>query len=214
MLVPSTVSPRRTSMRAALTVVVVLAAFVVAIHGASGAGVPDLLKSSTRRAALKPGVVYQASLFAPHVRITAPEPDWQGAQWVDHSYDWFNVSRENGGILAVSAPSTTQSAAATLHLLETERADSRAVGITIRPAVPVTVGGYRGQQFDGVATGQYGHTFVPFSGHSNAASSSVGDHRKFEHGKAFRVIVLDVRGKPVVFFIDSDAPTLDLNFQA
>jgi hypothetical protein len=187
----------------------------VAVAGggpAAGSGALDLLKSSKRDAGLQPQVPYQASLFAPHVSITAPTAGWRGHQWLDHAYDWFSVSRPNGGIAVVSAPASAQSAATTLHLLETERADSAAVGVATQPQVTVTIGGFRGWRFDGVATGQYGHTFVPFSGHSRGARESAGDKRHYDHGKAFRIIVLDVRGKPVVFFLDSDAPTLDLNF--
>src|SRR5919201_516293 len=96
---------------------------------ASGGTPPDLLKSSTRDTALTPGVAYQASLFAPPVRITAPQPGWRGKQWIDHAYNWLNVSRQDGGIAVVSAPNSSQSAATTLRLLKTERADSDAVGI-------------------------------------------------------------------------------------
>jgi hypothetical protein len=187
----------------------------LAVNSASattGGSVLDLLKSSTRDASLKPGVAYQGSLFAPHVRIIPPESGWRGHQWIDHGYNWFNISRQNGGIAVVSAPASKQSAATTLHLLETERADSAAVGISIQPQVGVTIGGFRGWQFDGTATGQYGHTFVPFSGHARTARESAGDKRHYDHGKAFRIIVLDVRGKPLVFLIDSDAPKIDLNF--
>jgi hypothetical protein len=199
-------------MKPLLRIILACTFAIAGVGAAIAAGSLDLLKSSTRDAGLAPHVPYQASLFVPHVRITAPAAGWRGHQWVDHAYDWFNVFRTTGGIVVVSAPSSTQSAATTLHLLETERADGTAVGITVQPQVAVTVGGFRGWRFDGVATGQYGHTFVPFSGHSRAARESAGDKRHYDHGKAFRIIVLDVRGKAVVLFLDSDAPTIDLNF--
>src|SRR5919201_783314 len=90
------------------------------------------------------------------------------------SLDLLQSSERDGslkprGIVVVSAPSSAQSPATTLHLLETERADRAAVGIAVQPQVAVTIGGVRGWRFDGIATGQYGHTFVPFSGHSCAA---------------------------------------------
>jgi hypothetical protein len=203
---------RRQTMKLVLTIVLGCTFAAAGTGAAIGAGKVDLLKSSTRDATLKPQVPYGASLFVPRVRITAPAAGWRGHQWVEHAYDWFNVSHTTGGIVAVSAPSSTQSAATTLHLLETERADSAAVGITVQPQVAVTIGGFRGWRFDGVATGQFGHTFVPFSGHSRASRESAGDKRHYDHGKAFRIIVLDVRGKAVVLFLDSDAPTIDLNF--
>jgi hypothetical protein len=197
-----------------------LAVVAIGAGAAAGGSMPDLLKSSTRSAALSPGVAYRASLFAPAVGITAPERGWSGNQYVSHGYDWLQLGWESpdgtsdGGIRVVSAPASTQSAARTLHLLETERADSLLVGIDIEHTVAVTIGGFSGRLFEGTATGQYGHTFVPFSGHSRGAGAYAGDHVKYQHGKAFRVIVLNVRGRPVVFFIDSDAATIDLSFSA
>jgi hypothetical protein len=179
----------------------------VAVGAASAAGPPDLLKSKTRFPALRPGVTYQASLFAPAIRVTAPDANWGGGQFVSQGYDWVVLAQRpprRGGVVLVSAPQSTQSAATTLHRLETERADIPAVGISVEPAVPVTIDGFRGKQFDGTVTGQYGHTFVPFSGKSSGASSSAGDHIRLPKGTAFRIIVLDVRGKVVVFEIDSD----------
>jgi hypothetical protein len=199
-------------MRSLLTLAVACAVAVAAASVANGGHTIDLLKSSTRDASLSSGVSYRASLFTPSVRITPPQPAWRGHQWIDHVYDWVNVSRQNGGIAVVSAPESRQSAATTLRLLKTERADSTAVGTSLEPQIAVTVGGFRGWQFDGVATGQYGHTFVPFSGHSRTARDAAGDKLHYDHGKAFRIIVVDVRGKTLVFFLDSDASTIDLNF--
>ena len=183
-------------------------ALAVAAGAASAAGPPDLLKSQTRFSALKPGVTYQASLFAPPVQVTAPDFNWRGAQYVSHGYYWVILAQRppaRGGIVLISAPQSRQSAATTLHRLETERADIPAVGISVEPAVAVAIGGFGGEQFDGIVTGQYGHTFVPFSSLSSAASSSAGDHIRLPKGTAFRIIVLDVRGKVVVFEIDSDS---------
>jgi hypothetical protein len=49
---------------------------------------------------------------------------------------------------------------------------------------------------------------------SSSASSSAGDHLRLGNGKAFRIVVLNVRGRPVVFEIDADSPTLDSSFLA
>jgi hypothetical protein len=201
---------------ASLSVVAVAVATGLAIGGST----PDLLKSRTSNAALRPGAAYRASLFAPAVRITAPERGWRGNQYVSRGYDWLQLGwtsvdgTSGGGIRVLSAPRSTQSAATTLHLLETERADSPLVGLEIEHTNSVKVGGFKGQRFEGTVTGQYGHTFVPFSGHSRAAAKFAGDHVKYQLGKAFRIIVLDVGRRPVVFFIDSDGATIDLNFTA
>jgi hypothetical protein len=74
--------------------------------------------------------------------------------------------------------------------------------MTIGPTVTVRLAGFPGKQFDGTVTGQYGHTFVPFSGSSSGASSSAGDHDRLPRNTAFRIIVLNVRGKPIFFELD------------
>jgi hypothetical protein len=198
-----------------ITVLCAALALAPATAIASAGGAPELLKSATRFAPLQPHVMYQASLFSPELQITAPDGNWQGAQFVSHGYAWVILPQRppnRGGVAMISAPRSTQSAATTLHRLQTERADVPAVGITTRPAHAVTIGGFRGQQFDGTVTGRYGHTFVPFSSSSGGASSSAGDHLRLGNGKAFRIVVLNVRGKPVVFEIDADSATLDSSF--
>jgi hypothetical protein len=187
---------------ALLTPVIVMAT----LTGSAAAGGPsDIPKGFEKFAALKPGV-YQASLFTPALRVTIPDTKWNGAQWVKGGDDTFDLAwrAHNGGIGMISAPGSTQSAATTLHRLRTERADGPNVGMTVEPSVAVKIGGFSGQQFDGVVTGQFGHTFVPFSGKSGGASSSAGDHDRLPQGAAFRIIVLNVRGKVIFFEIDSD----------
>ena len=128
---------------------------------------------------------------------------------------WFFLGwRDRGGMAVISAPGSSQSAVTTLHRLQTERADARAVGITTRPAVAVTIAGFQGQQFEGVVTGQYGHTFAPFSRSKGGSSASAGDHLRYAKNVAFRIVVLNVRSKPVVFLMDSNKPTLDPTFLA
>jgi hypothetical protein len=172
----------------------------------------DLKRSTTASIPLAAHVAYGASLFSPHVLITPRDTGWNGRQYVDHSYDWFVVDGAGGGVAAVSAPSSRQSVAATVRILETERANSADVGITISSRGTTTIAGRRAVTFEGVASGTYGHSFTPFSGRSTGAGEQRGDRNHYDHGKAFRIAVVDVRGKPVVFFIDSDAPTLDAAF--
>jgi hypothetical protein len=196
----------------AFSILVIAAGFTArAIGGAP----PELLHSATKQGALAQGVAYEASLFEPAVHVTATAAGWRGAQWVDNGYDWMLlVWRDRGGIAAVSAPRSIQSAAATLHVLETERAAGPSVGFELEPAVALTIGGFPGQQFDGFVSGKYGHTFVPFSGRSKGASGSAGDHFRVPDGKAFRIVVLNVRAKTIVFELDSDSATLDPAFLA
>jgi hypothetical protein len=199
-----------TSRFAALLAPVIIVAAGLT-RGAAAGGLSDIPKGFEKFAPLKPGV-YQASLFSPALRVTIPDAKWSGAQWVKSGDDTLDLSwrAHNGGIGMISAPGSTQSAATTLNRLRTERADGPNVGMTVQPIVAVKIAGFSGQQFDGVVTGQYGHTFVPFSGKSGGASSSAGDHVRLPQDAAFRIIVLSVRGKVIFFEIDSDrTPTQD-----
>jgi hypothetical protein len=164
------------------------------------------------------GTTYRPSLFSPAVLIRPSSADWTAAQFVNKGYPTLGLVHADGtppgGIEVISAPASKQSAAQTLHALRTERAAGTMVGISTTATVDATVGGLHGWQFDGTVVGQYGHTFVPFSGHSRAASNSIGDHVRLPRNDAFRIVVLPVRGKTVVFIIDSGAPQIDLNFEA
>jgi hypothetical protein len=178
----------------------------------------DLLKSANHLMPLAVGATYRPTLFSPTIVISPPSADWTGAQFVNKGYPTLALVHADGaspgGIEVISAPAAKRSASETLHLLRTERAAGTMVGITTSPSVGVTVGGLHGLQFDGTVIGQYGHTFVPFSGHSRRASESIGDHVRLPRNDAFRIIVLPVHDETLVFIIDSDAPQIDLNFEA
>jgi hypothetical protein len=206
---------RMTMRRRSLVVCSILIVASSLASRATGGASPDLPKSATIILNLKPGLTYQASLFVPPVRITIPVAGWKGSQHVSHGYDWFFLGwRDRGGMAVISAPGSRQSAATTLHRLETERADTPAVGITRQPPAAIKIAGFPGQQFEGVVTGQYGHTFAPFSTSKGGSSTSAGDHLRYAKNVAFRIVVLNVRGKPIVFLMDSNKPTLDPTFLA
>jgi hypothetical protein len=186
---------------------VVAAVAVLAVSGAAtgtAGALLDLPIGFLKFAPLKPGV-YQPSLFSPSARFTVPDGRWNGAQWVKdgHGVVVLSWKAHNGGWEMHSTPSSTQSTAATLHRLETERAAGTNVGIQISPAVAVTFGGFHGWQFDGTVIGKYGHTWVPFQG-VNGGKPDNGD--RTAHNVAFRIIVLDVHGHAIFFEIDSDSP--------
>jgi hypothetical protein len=65
----------------------------------------------------------------------------------------------------------------------------------------VTLGGFRGTQFDGKVTGKE-KTFIPFTPPSNVARY-YGDANYLDKGEAFRIIVLNVRHKVVAIFIET-----------
>jgi hypothetical protein len=110
----------------------------------------------------------------------------------------------------LAAPGSHQPVAQTARILGTARAASANVGIKAAPATAARVNGFAAQQFDGIVTGPFGHTFVAFSGKSSGASEAAGDHYKLLHNDAFRIIVFSVRGTPIVLFLDSGLPKVRL----
>jgi hypothetical protein len=76
----------------------------------------------------------------------------------------------------------------------------------------VTLGGFSGIQFDGQIVGaknfdHTGHYFVPFSPPSHAAKYYPDEYAVY--GDVFHVIVLNVRGKTVVIYIENVALPAD-----
>jgi hypothetical protein len=184
-------------------VLVALAVTAITAGRATATSPPDIVHSSNGNfGPLTAGTTYQATLFAPSIRLVPPGAGWTGAQFTSHGYDWIVLTWHNGGCLCmISAPALAQTFARTIQRLRTERTTG-AVGMSVGPVVAVTIAGFPGKQFDGTVTGRYGHTFVPFSGSSSGASSSSGDHLRLPRNTAFRIIVLSVRGKQIFFELD------------
>lgn len=183
--------------------ILAVAATAITAGRATATDPPDIVRSSNGQfGPLRAGTTYQATLFAPSIRVVPAGAGWTGAQYTRHGYDWIVLTWHNGGcVCMISAPSSTQTFAHTVQRLRTERTTGQ-VGITTGPVVALTIASFAGEQFDGTVTGQYGHTFVPFSGKSSGASSSAGDHDRLPRNTAFRIIVLNVRGKPIFFELD------------
>ncbi len=103
----------------------------------------------------------------------------------------------------MTAYTGTPSVARTVNVLRT-----RGHGATYEPSAPVTLAGFTGIQFDGRITGaknvdHTGHFFIPFSPVSHAAKYYPDEYSVY--GDVFRVLVLDVRGKTVVVYIENVA---------
>ncbi len=64
----------------------------------------------------------------------------------------------------------------------------------------VALAGFPGWQVDGRVVGSSGHVFVPFT---PSGGERAPDAFMVGSGERFRVIVLDVRGKSVVLFVES-----------
>jgi hypothetical protein len=80
---------------------------------------------------------------------------------------------------------------------------ARGSGASDGPISAVKIAGFSGSQFDGKVVARR-HVFIPFS-HTSVAAGYYGDALDFDKGSMFRVIVLDVRGKPVVIYVDKAA---------
>jgi hypothetical protein len=164
---------------------------------------------------LRAGVTYQANrLFPIPIRLTPPDGSWSGAQWrtswrgCHHSkkppyFGWVGAVQTpstpgavpRGAITIVTSYTRTRSATATANYLRT-----RGHGATYEPTSQVTVAAFSGLQFDGTIIGRK-HVFVPFTPQSVNARC-YGDAFNLEKGGVFRIIVLQVRTKTVVVFIE------------
>jgi hypothetical protein len=191
---------------------------------AAGSTPPDIKQSYLFTSAghltpLHTGTTYQASLFPIATRIRATGPGWSGAQWKSGSdyfrggdppnYSWVHLARgpatgiPRGLISIMTAYAGTPSVAKTVNVLRT-----RGRGAVYDDASPVTLSGFSGIQFDGRITGaknydHVGHYFIPFSPASHAAKYYADEYPVY--GNDFRVIVLHVRSKTVVIYIESVA---------
>jgi hypothetical protein len=199
-----------------------LVAFCLATTAVAASGPRDIPQSYLFTAAgkltpLKAHATYQASLFPIALRITPPTGGWSGAQWksgTDYfsgggppNFGWVHIGRgktgvPQGGLISImTAYDRTPSVAATVDVLRT-----RGRGAAYGPSTPITLAGFSGVQFDGKVTGaknvdHVGHYFVPFSPTSKAARYKPDEYGVY--GDTFRVIVLNVRGKTVVIYIEN-----------
>lgn len=202
----------------------VLIAAVLLAASAAGSTPSDLKQSylftpAGRLTPLHAATTYQASLFPIPLHVRVPTPGWSGVQWKSGSdyfrgggppnYGWVHFGRGSttgpgqGLISITTAYTRTPSVTRTVNVLRT-----RGHGATYDPTSPVTVAGFPGTQFDGRITGaknfdHTGHYFIPFSPVSHAAKYYPDEYPVY--GDIFRVIVLNVRGKTVVVYIENVA---------
>jgi hypothetical protein len=207
-------------MRRPIVLMIVAALACLFVSQAFTAATPQLPMSNLYTEAgklspLKAGMTYQASKFPLALRVTAPDASWLGAQWKlsargFHStkapfFGWvalsdsFENAAPQGLIIIFASWVHTPSVAATVRNLQ------RGHGATYQATSPVALGGFSGSQFDGTVIGK-SHTFIPFTPRQNIARY-YGDANQLDKGEAFRIIVLNVRHKTVVIYINSAALT-------
>lgn len=198
--------------------VTALVCSVVAVATAAAATPRELFRNAFLAPAghvanLAPGVTYEASDFPLTIRVTIPDASWGGAQWKYDSsfqrrktsvapyYGWVTFERrETGpaqGIITMMTPyGRTPSVAVVVAGLRT-----RGRGATYGATSRVKLGGYSGVQFDGKIVGRE-HVFIPFSPKSTVAKW-YPDNYGMGQGEVFRIIVLAVRGKTVVVYVEN-----------
>ena len=160
--------------------------------------------------AITAGTPYTARLFPVAVRLTAPEGEWLGGQGQSFqiqtptpAFGWIELlsapaGKPRGAIFAITSYGRTPSVAATVNGLK-----SRGTGAAYQPPTPVKLAGFSGTQLDGTVVGA-SHVFVPFSPPAHRAAF-YPDAFKLGHGELFRILVLDIKGKTVAFFIENAA---------
>ncbi len=151
------------------------------------------------------GVRYEARSFPLDVRVRPPDDAWAGAQWKTSShgkpaFGWIALGRLPAGnprglITVETGFAPTPSPAATLARLR-----SAGPEVTFGRTTRVTLAGYAGWQLAGRVSG-HGAVLVPFS--PKTAGGRPPDSHSIAGGEVFRVIVLDVRGKSVVLYLES-----------
>jgi hypothetical protein len=161
---------------------------------------------------LAAGVTYRARLFPVGLRITSRERGWLGAQGrtlpanvtttKPGAYGWIELRHQLGSISMITAYGRTPSVAAVVNGLR-----SRGGGASYDATTTVRLAGYAGTQFDGQVAGPT-HLFVPFTPPSSSARF-VPDSYQVTQGEAFRIIVLNVRGKSIVLLVDGEAGGFD-----
>jgi hypothetical protein len=162
-------------------------------------------------------VAYAASSFPIPLRITAPDATWSGSQWKTTArgrpaFGWIALGHlppganpaapPQGAFLVETAFGPTPSVASILARLR-----SAGGGANVGPTKRVTLAGFPGWQIDGNVYGRFGHTFVPFSPRTGGASPA--DAFRLDPGEAFRITVVDVRGRRVVVAASSVALDAD-----
>ena len=166
------------------------------------------------------GVTYQASAFPLPIRLRSPDAYWGGAQFESRRFRFVQLFHNHrtgdpplkgvGLITFESATGATPSVAATVqHLHGTPQIDAG-------PITPARVAGFAGKQFDATIVGTdrrppdaAGISLFPFTKNLHCGFCTRTMHgetldAKFAgKGTLFRIIVLGVRGKTVVIYLES-----------
>jgi hypothetical protein len=190
---------------------------------AAGSTPPDLKQSYLFTSAghltpLHAGTTYQASLFPIPLRVRVPTPGWSGVQWKSGSdyfrgggppnYGWVHFAR---GAIGIPQGPDLDHDRLHAHFLghpNRERAAHARPRCNLRADLTGDARRLLRDPVDGRITGaknfdHTGHYLIPFSPVSHAAKYYPDEYPVY--GDVFRVLVLDVRGKAVVVYLENVA---------
>lgn len=162
------------------------------------------------------GVTYRASRFPLAIRLRPPDGLWEGVQVHSGRFTFVSLLHKrvgdvplNGrGVMTLEAGrGPTRSVAATIQSLHSTR------GLTAGPITPVRLAGFSGKSFDativGAESGDPGIALAPFTRNVHCGWCNVtlrGETRDYKFagtGQLFRIMVIGVRGKTVVIYLES-----------
>jgi hypothetical protein len=181
--------------------------------------------------AVQRGVAYQANEFPIALRLRPPDDHWRGVQYTSGAFRFVQLSHlrtgttplHGVGYLTIEAGTGSTPSAATV--LRNLRATPH---IAEGQTKPIRIAGFAGKAFDATIVGTdsppicktircaKGVSFAPFTtnrhcGFCNHTMHGQTQDVKFAGtGQRFRIIVIDVRGKTVVIYLESvfaDQPT-------
>lgn len=198
---------------------------LVALAVASASGPVDIsdggdlhesVGQADEKTKLSRGVQYEASKFPLAVRVRPADDLWGGVQLHSGKFKFVqlhhlragNVPLHGWGYITLEASTgRTGSVAATIRQLHSTP------NLNVSPIKPVRVAGFSGKRFDatvaGTESGDTGVALTPFTAPRRCGFCTKTMHgetldNKFAgKGQLFRIMVIGVRGKTVVIYLES-----------
>jgi len=178
---------------------------------------------SSLQTMLQLGSVYTATKFPVAVKIRPPDAHWGGVQLESGNYRFIQLTHLHasgtpplngwGYVTLEAGEGSTPSAATAMNRLHATPL------LEAGPITPIRVAGFTGQQFEATVVGidgtRYspngagGISLAPFTTNHHCGYCTKTMHRETQDakfagkGQLFRIIVLDVRGKTVVVYLES-----------
>ena len=209
---------------------VLVAFFVLCLTpmpSAASAGPPDLLNGGDPHEslgqadvkALSRGVTYTPSTFALRVRFRPPDGAWEGVQLQSGPFRFVQLLHRRTGTVPVHGRgyiTLEASTHATSSVAKTIARLHATPNMRVSAIKGVQIAGFRGLAFNasitGTDPGSTGISLTPFTtahhcGYCEVTLNHEGlDNRFAGKGQLLRIMAIDVRGKTVMVFLESDFP--------